>query len=134
MLIFAPCILHKTTTARKAPEIKQVIWARLNAWEKGDFDALITELDDLVMQDGLGRAGRNEGEFDVESEGCRYNNMVLEGRISKAVNSVINKHRGRLYQPDDSCSKIGRPVIEILREKYPEVTVPPDHHFYAGRS
>ena len=49
LLIFAPCILRKTATARKAPEIKQVIWSRLNAWIKGDFDALVKELDDLAM-------------------------------------------------------------------------------------
>jgi len=81
------------------------------------------------MQDGLGRAGWNEGAFGVESEGRRYNNMVLEGRISKAVNSVVNKDRGRLYQPYDSCSKTGRPVIDILSKKHHKVIVPPDHHF-----
>ena len=49
MLIFVLCILCKTATAQKAPDIKQVIRARLNAWEKGDFDALAKELDDLAM-------------------------------------------------------------------------------------
>ena len=53
---------------KAAPEIKQVIWSRLNARIKGDFDALVKDLDDIAMQDGLGRAGR-EGEFDVEAEG-----------------------------------------------------------------
>jgi len=111
LLIFVPCILRKTATARKAPKIKQVIWSRLNAWVKGDFDALVKDLDDLAMQDGLGRAGR-EGEFDVDAEGRRYNNMVLEGRISEAVNTVVDTNRGRLYQPDDACSKTGRMVID----------------------
>jgi hypothetical protein len=57
--------------------------------------------------------------------------MVLEGRISEAVNTVVDTDRGRLYQPDDVCSKTGRMVIDILREKHPEVTVPPDEHFDA---
>ena len=67
----------------------------------------------------------------MEAEGRRYNNMVLEGRISEAVNTVVDTDRGRLYQPEDVCSKTGRMVIDILREKHPEVTVPPDEHFDA---
>ena len=98
-------------------------------WIKGDFGALVKELDDLAMQDGLGRVGRREDVFDVEAEGRRYNNIVLEGRISEAVNSVVDTDRGRLYQPEDECSKTGRSVIDILREKHPEVIVPPDKHF-----
>ena len=40
--------------------------------------------------------------------------MVLEGRISEAVNTVVDTDRGRLYQPDDACSKTGRMIIDIL--------------------
>ena len=64
----------------------------------------------------------------MEAEGRQYNNMVLEDRISEAVNSVVDTDRGRLYQPEDDYSKTGRPVLDILREKYPEVTVPLDEH------
>ena len=55
--------------------------------------------------------------------------MILEGRISEAVNSVVDTDRGRLYQSEDECSKTGRPVLNILRKKHPKATVPLDEHF-----
>ena len=49
--------------------------------------------------------------------------MVLDGKISEAVNEVCNRDRGGLYQPNDKCSKTQHPVIDILREKHPEARV-----------
>ena len=84
---------------------------------------MMNELCELAIQSGPGRA-RCEDEFNVESEGRKYNSMVSDGKISKAVNTICNRDRGGLYQPTDKCSKTNRPVIDIVHKKHPEPTVP----------
>ena len=55
--------------------------------------------------------------------------MVKGGRISSSVKMVTNRDLGGLYRPTDACSKTGRPVIDILREKHPEGIIPDISHF-----
>ena len=89
MLIFPPCILRRNTTAQTAAEIKLVIWSRLQEWQRGKYDAMVHELRDLALQSGPGHARADE-EFNVEAEGRKYNSMVLDGKISEAVNEVCD--------------------------------------------
>ena len=42
---------------------------------------------------------------------------------------VTNRDPGGLYRTNDACSKTGRSVIDILREKHPEHVVPDASHF-----
>ena len=55
--------------------------------------------------------------------------MVKGGRINSAVKMVTARDLGGLYRPSDKCSKTGRPVIDILREKHPDGVIPDVSHF-----
>ena len=49
----------------------------------------------------------------------------MSGKLWQAVRQVTDRERGECLLPDDQCTKTGRPVAEILREKNPDMRVPP---------
>ena len=55
--------------------------------------------------------------------------MIKKGEFRSAVRMVIQQDLGGLYQPTDKCTKTGRPVIDILRKKYPDGVIPNVTHF-----
>ena len=117
MLLYAPCILRKIKNARKAPEIKKLIESRLDALDRGKYNALIKDIEDEAMEEGLGLA--RSGELEVELSGRRCNSMVLDGKISEAVKTVTNADKGGLFLPTDIDPKSGLPVMDVLRQKHP---------------
>jgi hypothetical protein len=54
-----------------------------------------------------------------EDRARSYNAKILSGRIRQAVRSVTNRDSGGILGPSDLCTKTGRPVIDVLREKHP---------------
>ena len=95
---------------------------RMDAWEAGQFVALVKDMEKCGMEDGWGLS--HSSEFDLESAGRRYNCMVLSGKIRAAVQMVMDCDPGSLLRPNDKCSRTQRPVIDILREKRPEARIP----------
>ena len=59
-------------------------------------------------------------EFEIESAGRRYDSMVMGGKLRATVRMITTCDPGGLFKPHDSCSKTGRPAIDVLREKHPE--------------
>ena len=55
--------------------------------------------------------------------------MIRRGQVRSAVRVVTNRDLGGLYLPTDTCTKTGRPVIDILREQHPEITIPEESDF-----
>ena len=55
--------------------------------------------------------------------------MIKRGHVRSVVRVVTNRDLGDLYLPTDTCTKTGRPVIDILREKHPDPTIPDESHF-----
>ena len=82
----------------------RLIESRLDAWDRGDYNALIKDIEDAAMEEGLGPA--MSGEFEVESAGRRFNSMVLDRKISETVKAVTNADKGGLIPPDGHRSKI----------------------------
>ena len=71
------------------------------------------------MQGERTRAGaRQEG---GEADG----DTVLSGELLQAVRQATNREEGGCLLPEDQCTKPGRPVAEVLREKHPDMRVPP---------
>ena len=66
---------------------------------------------------------------DVESVERRFDGIIKDGKLRAAVQSVTERRGGRLYQPGYKCTKTGCPVLDILREKYPEVRIPAEEDF-----
>ena len=51
--------------------------------------------------------------------------MVLSGKLRQAFRWSTNREGGGCLLPDDQCTKTGQPVAEVLREKHPNMCVPP---------
>ena len=51
--------------------------------------------------------------------------MVIEGRLGPAVKMLTNRDGGGVLDPEDQCTKHPlKTVIEVLREKHPDLRVP----------
>ena len=55
--------------------------------------------------------------------------MVLSGKVRAAVQMVTERDPGRLFRPSDFCSKTGRLVMDVLRDKHPNAVVLPPEDF-----
>ena len=54
-----------------------------------------------------------------------YQDTVFSGKLRQAVRQATDRERGGYLLPDDQCTKTGRPVAGVLREKHPDMHVPP---------
>ena len=125
VIVFAAVILNRRSNVKEAKEIKKVIQQRLDMWEAGQFTALCNE----VMKGAESvapfcTAGDWKEDGVSENVAARYNSMVLSGKIRSAVRFATERGQGGPYSPDDACSKTGRPVIDVLRDKYPKINIP----------
>ena len=50
---------------------------------------------------------------------------MLLGKLLQAVRQATDREGGGCLLPDDQCTKTGRPVAEVLREKHLDMRVPP---------
>ena len=99
-------------------DVKPLIWHRLDAWEAGKFVGLVKGVEEEALICGFGASHGKE--FEIESAGRRYDSMVMGGKLRATVRMITTCDPGGLFKPHDSCSKTGRPVIDVLREKHPE--------------
>ena len=54
-----------------------------------------------------------------------FHETVLLGKVRQTFRLATDREGGGCLLPDDQCTKIGRPVAEVLREKHPDMRVPP---------
>ena len=54
-----------------------------------------------------------------------FHETVLSGKLRQAVPQATNHEGGGCLLPEDQCTKTGRLVAEVLREKHPDMRVPP---------
>ena len=82
----------------------------------GDFDA-----------EGAAREVRAAygGEEEDEAVSRSFHETVILGKLRQAVRWATNREEGGCLLPDNQCTKTGRPVAEILRDKEPDMRVPP---------
>jgi hypothetical protein len=128
-MLFASVILIKTPGVRRSSDIRKRIHHRLSLWTSGKFRALIGDTEDEVLSRAGSRAQQRMSEDEAASR--RFNAQVLSGHLRKAVRGLTNRDGGGVLQPDDACTKTGRPVIEVLLEKHPrmrdpDLTLPPE--------
>jgi hypothetical protein len=91
----------------------------MDLWDQGKFTALVDDTEDEVRS----RHGTHPAP-DAESVARSYNSKVLGGRLRTAVRSLTQRGQGGVLQPDDTCSKTGKPVLEVLRGKHPAMRDP----------
>ena len=54
-----------------------------------------------------------------------FHKTVLSGKLCQAVRRATDREGEGCLLPDNQCTKTGRPVAEVLREKHPDMRVPP---------
>ena len=54
-----------------------------------------------------------------------FHETVLSGKLRQAVRRATDREGGGCLLPGDKCTKTGRPVADVLREKHPDMRVPP---------
>lgn len=118
-LVFASVILQTTPGVKRARDIRKRLTHRMDLWDQGKFTALVDDTEAEVMS----RHGTHP-EPDADSIARSYNSKVLGGRLRTAVRSLTQRGQGGVLQPDDKCSKSGRPVLEVLRSKHPSGETP----------
>ena len=71
-----------------------------------------------------GRAASGREEED-EAISWRYHNTVMYSKLPQAVHQATGREGGGCLFPYDQCTKNGRPVAEVLREKHPDIRISP---------
>ena len=76
--------------------------------------------------EGIDREGRSTSGVEEEDEAVAqsYYETVLSGKLSQAIRWSTNREGVGYLLPDNQCTKTGRPVAEVLREKHPDMRVP----------
>jgi hypothetical protein len=90
---------------------------RLDLWEQGHYASLVDDTEAEVLNRGQG-GGRKA---DNNTKARAFNAQVLSGRLRQAVQGLTRGEEGGVLQPDDKCTKMGRPVLDILQEKHPKM-------------
>ena len=120
-LIFIATMLQREEGIIKAKDIRLMMSQRMDLWEAGHFPALIDNTEGSMLS-----SQRSKGKpVDSEREARSYNTKVLSGRLRKAVRDLTSRGNGGVLQPSDTCTKSGRPVMDVLKEKHPPLREPP---------
>jgi hypothetical protein len=119
-LVYAAVILQASPGVRRARNIRRRLERRMDCWDQGHFTALI---DDSKAEMKANARPRNR-QADPEVTARAFDARVLTGRRS-AVRHLTSREGGGVLQPADLCTKSGRPVVEVLREKHPDLREPP---------
>jgi hypothetical protein len=109
-------------------EVKTLVWSSMDAWEASRYCALVKEVEECAMEDGLPCAHPDRS-LELESVGRRFNLMVHSGKLRAAIRAVADRDPGGLTAPDDVCTKTGRWVLDVLREKHPDDHIPQKNAF-----
>ena len=110
--------------AKSLPQRKtKQITRRMDLWERGQHAGLVGDAE----AEEAAREGRSafssEEEDDVVARS--FHETVLLGKLRQAVRRATNREGGGCLLSDEQCTKTGRPVSEVLREKHPDMRVPP---------
>ena len=89
----------------------KTIKRRLRAWHNCNFSDLFCEAKAIQMR----MKSRNKKQhFDLKM----FSDFMPRGKISTAVRVLSDEHKGGVLAPSNLI--IGRPVLEIFRDKHPE--------------
>ena len=95
----------------------------MDLWERGLHAGLVGDAD----VEGASREGRAASGGDEEYEAVELSlyETVLSAKLRLAVRRATDRKGGGCLLPDDQCTKTRRPVPGVLREKHPDMRVPP---------
>jgi hypothetical protein len=118
-LVFVATVLQTTPGVRRAKDIRSRLAQRMDLWDQGHFKALVDDAEGEVLS-----RQPSSRPPDDEARARSFNARVLSGRLRSAVRTLTDRSGGGVRQPDDLCSKAGRPVWQVLQEKHPALRDP----------
>ena len=118
-LVFVATVLQTTPGVRRSKDIRLRLTQRMDLWDQGHFKALVDDTEGEVLS-----RGSSSRPPDDEAQARAFNARVLSGRLRSAVRTLTNRSGGGVRQPDELCSKAGRPVWQVLQEKHPALRDP----------
>ena len=68
--------------------------------------------------------GGGQREEDEDSNAWTYHSMVIDVRLKAGLRWLTNRDGGGILNPEDADTKTLCPVIDILREKHPNILIP----------
>ena len=119
-LTFLATVLERGDDVSRARDIRSRLTQRMNLWETGHHVPLIDDTEGIME----GKGPSITREKDPDREARAFNAKVLSGRLRSAVRDITSRGSGGVLQPDSTCSKTGRPVLDVLKEKHPELRDP----------
>jgi hypothetical protein len=118
-LVFVATVLQTTPGVRRAKDIRLRLAQRMDLWNQGHYKALVDDTEGEVLSRQPSSRPPDDG-----AQARAFNARVLSGRLRSAVRTLTGRSGGGVRQPDDLCSKAGRPVWQVLADKHPALRDP----------
>ncbi len=119
-LIIAACVLWRSPGVICSQDIKRRVERHLQLWTDGHYNALVQD----IVREAMRGAGNGRGTADEDLIARKYNSMGLNGKLHTTVHFATDQGGGGVLLPTDSCTKTGRPVMEVLRLQHPDTSDP----------
>ena len=117
---FINVVLQKDPLVEGAPGIRELINERLNAWDSQRFEMLVSEC--VRCQKSLLYTAREEHSIEQRYELIE---MLVNNRLTgPAAKMLFETQESKVLRPTDIDAKSGLPVLEVLKTKHPELTIP----------
>ena len=121
LIVFVAVVLQTSHGVRAAKDIRRVIDTRMDLWQQGKAAAMVESLERATAAN----IARRPAMPTEDTEARAFNARVLNGELRTAVRVLTSRDGGGVLAPDDQCTKTGRPVLSVLREKHPAMRDPP---------
>ena len=119
-LMLAAVILRREHNVTGAGAIRRRITRRIKLWRDGK----IRELVENTVATAIRGQGRSGGVEDDDAFAGRYDSMVKGSKCREAVRLLTNRLGGGVLGMEDIDAKTGKPLVEVLRDKHPDLMVP----------
>jgi hypothetical protein len=119
-LIFQNVILQRVRTVKRSRDIRQRLTRRMDAWELGKFRMLVE--DTIRVKEAA--LSFKQGTTSAEQRAKIFNSKMLQGDICGAVRYLTERDQGGILFPNETDEKSGDTVLETLKSKHPDATIP----------
>ena len=119
-MVFIVRVLAKTPVVKKAKDIRARLLMRMDHWNDGQIGALVEDTCGTGKSRGA-RVGEISERDKEESAAMAYDRKVKAGHIRAAVRQATDRGKGGVLSVNSTDSRTGKLVIEVLREKHPDL-------------
>ena len=117
-ILFPILILRKSPSANKSSEINRRIKLRIDAWLNNKFDELVNDtIEEASFFPTSTSIRQNCDTFKI------FNALALNGKLKEATNILTSQTTTSILLPTSIDKKTNLPVIEVLKQKHPEIKI-----------